>query len=177
MNSAAQPLWQVILSLGLVSSLVGALLSWLQDRFRRRAELKKWRAEFYIRPKLEALRTMHAATVKAHYGINMRAGAVGGPRTQAEYQSEVKSLEMDFFNAFTLAQIYLDQSQVNAMREFLGCVRQMSNSIWTRLPEAEAARVTKEQPEFQPFHASYDTAQALLTTLLHPVELLKELEK
>jgi hypothetical protein len=50
---------------------------------------------------------MHEAMVKAHYGINKSAGAVGRPTTLLQYQSQVEQLEIEFFDAFTLAAVYL----------------------------------------------------------------------
>jgi hypothetical protein len=85
----SQPFWFVILSLGITGSLVGAVVaavaSGMNDRYRRRFDLQKWRAEFYLRPKLEALRSLHAAMVRSHYEINLRAHA-RMPRNDQEYR-------------------------------------------------------------------------------------------
>jgi len=134
---APQPLWQLILGLSLTGSIVGtvvaAVASYFSDRSRRRFELQRWRAEFYIRPKLEALRQLHAAMVRSHFEINMRAKA--RMQNEQEYRELVLRPEIVFFEALTVAEIYLDSDTSKLMHAVLGAVRQMSNSIWLRLPE------------------------------------------
>jgi len=174
MNPAPQSVFVVVLSLGVAGSLLAAILSWLGTRFHRRSEVRKWRADFYIHPKLDALRKMHEATVKAHYGINMRAAATSLPASLDEYRTTVEALERDFFEAFSLAAVYLDESQAVVMSEFLGCVHQMSTSIWSRLPGSKRAT---EEPEFRAFYLSYSRAHTLLTGLLNPRQLLEDLEE
>src|ERR1039457_1397205 len=119
MNMAAQPFWLVILGLGITGSIVGAITSAiasaLNDRSRRRFELRKWRAEFYLRPKLEALRNLHAALVHSHYEINMRAKA-RMPQDITEFEEKVRHWETEFFYALTTAEIYLDEETDGNMR-------------------------------------------------------------
>jgi hypothetical protein len=185
MNMAAQPFWLVILGLGITGSIVGAITaaiaSALNDRSRRRFELRKWRAEFYLRPKLEALRNLHAAMVHSHYEINMRAKA-RMPQTIQEYREEVERPEMEFFGALNVAEIYLDSDMSKVMHAVLGTLRQMTTSIWLRLPEifeshGKHADVAVREPEWQPFTQSFDAAHARLSHLLHPDELMKWVEK
>jgi hypothetical protein len=185
MSLAAQPLWLVILSLGLTGSIVGAFVaavaSALNDRSRRRFELQKWKAEFYLRPKLEALRSLHAAMVHSHYEINMRAKA-RIPQTIQEYREQVERPEMEFFGALNVAEIYLDSDMSKAMHVVLGTLRQITTSIWLRLPEIFEGRgkhedVALREPDWQPFCKSFDAAHAILTHLLHPSELMKWVEK
>jgi hypothetical protein len=185
MNLAAQPLWLIILSLGLTGSIVGAVVaavaSALNDRSRRRFELQKWRAEFYLRPKLEALRNLHAAMVRSHYEINMRTEA-RKPQTVQEYREQVERPEMDFFGALTIAEIYLEGDTSKVMHAVLGTVRQMTTSIWLRLPEisegpGKHADLALREPDWQPFTQSFDAAQARLSQLLHPDELMKWVEQ
>src|ERR1035438_3241646 len=87
-----QPVWLVILGLGISGSIVAAVATVLNDYFRRRFELRKWRAEFFVTPKLEALRALHAAMVQSHYQINMRARAVM-PRNIDEWDRYIKTSE------------------------------------------------------------------------------------
>ncbi|MBV8775034.1 MAG: hypothetical protein JO166_22265 [Deltaproteobacteria bacterium] len=178
MATSAQPLWLLILSLSITGSIVGtviaAVANGLSDRSRRRFELQKWRAEFYVRPKVEAFRNLHAAMVRAHYEINMRAKA-RMPQSVQEYREQVETVEMDFFRAHTLAQIYYDADTGNMMRAVLGSVRQMTTSIWLRLPENQGQSVDVElrEPDWKPFSDLYDVAQERLGTILHPNELIK----
>ena len=185
MNAPAQPLWFLFLSLGVTGSIVGAVVagvtSVLNDRSRRRFELRKWQAEFYLRPKLEALRQLHAAMVRAHYEVNMRAKA-RMPRTVQEYREQVEQPEMDFFGALTGAQIYFDAETADIMRAVLGSVRQMSTSIWLRVPEIFENRgkhedVALREPDWMLFSESFEVAQTKLRHLLNPTELIRWAEK
>jgi len=56
-----------------VGAVVAAVASRFNDRSRRHFEVQRWRAEFYLRPKLDAMRNLHAALVRSHYEINLRA--------------------------------------------------------------------------------------------------------
>jgi hypothetical protein len=174
-----QPVWLVILGLGISGSIVAAVATVLNDFFKRRFELRKWRAEFFVTPKLEALRALHAAMVQSHYQINMRARAVM-PRNIDEWDRYIKTSEDGFFEALTLAEIYLDKETSDIMHEVLGAVRQMSTSIWLRLPENEEngkyADTSTREPEWPPFTQSFDKALARLQGLLHPSELLRAIE-
>ena len=138
MNVSSQPLWLVILSLSLTGSIIGTVVaaaaSTLSDRSRRRFELQKWRAEFYLRPKLEALRNLHAAMVRSHYEIYIRAKA-RMPETLQEYREQVERYEMDFLGALNVAEIYIDSDTSEPLHAVLGSMRQMTTSIWLRLPE------------------------------------------
>lgn len=184
MNFGSQPLWLILLSLGVTGSIVGAIIaataSVLNDRSRRRFELQKWRAEFYLRPKLEALRNLHLAMVRSHFEINLRAKA-RMPKNLEEYQEQVVRYEMDFFEALTLAGVYMDSSTDEALHKVLGSVRQMSTSIWLRLPEIFESRGKHEdsairEPDWQLFTTSFDAAKAQLRPLLHPSKLLQAIE-
>jgi hypothetical protein len=174
-----QPVWLVILSLGISGSIVAAVATVLNDFFKRRFELRKWRAEFFVTPKLEALRALHAAMVQSHYQINRRARAVM-PRNIDEWDRYIKTSEDRFFEALTLAEIYLDNETSDIMHEVLGAVRQMSTSIWLRLPENEEngkyADTSIREPEWPPFTRSFDKAHARLQAVLHPSELLRAIE-
>lgn len=185
MITGSQPLWLVIVSLGVTGSIVGALVaaiaSGLNDRSRRRFELQRWRAEFYLRPKLEALRNLHAALVRSHYEINMRAES-RMPQNLQEYRELVERAEMEFFAGLTIAEIYLDDETSEVMRVVLGSVRQMSTSIWLRLPEVLESRGKHQdadvrQPDWRLFGSSFDAAHAKLRALLHPDELMKWVEQ
>ena len=177
--STQQPVWLIILGLGISGSIVAAVATVLNDFFKRRFELRKWRAEFFVTPKLEALRALHAAMVQSHYQINMRARAVM-PRNIDEWDRYIKTSGDGFFEALTLAEIYLDKETSDIMHEVLGAVRQMSTSIWLRLPEHEEngkyADTSTREPEWPPFTQSFDKAHARLQGLLHPSELLRAIE-
>lgn len=84
--------WQQILGLGITGSIAAAVVAafagWLNDRSRQRFELQRWRAEFYLRPKLEALRNLHAALVRSHFEINRRAKA-RMPQNDQEFRNLV----------------------------------------------------------------------------------------
>ena len=178
MHLTTEPLWQFILGLGLTGSIVAAVASMLNDRFRRRFELQKWRAEFYVEPKLKALRTLHAAMVNSHYEINMRAKALM-PQTAEEYRENVERPAKRFFKALTMAEIYLDDDTQKAMRTVLGNLRQMTTSISLRLPDILAGRhedAAIREPDWQPFSRSFDDAHNRLRRLLHPGELIKWVE-
>jgi hypothetical protein len=142
-------------------------------------ELRKWRAEFFVTPKLEALRALHAAMVQSHYQINMRAETVM-PRNVDEWDRYIKTPKEEFFRALMLAEIYLDKETSDTMHEVLGAVRQMSSSIWLRLPEnsemVKNADAATRAPEWQPFVRSFEKAHARLQALLHPAEVLKAIE-
>jgi hypothetical protein len=185
MTLASQPLWLAILSLGLTGSIVGAAIaavaSALNDRSRRAFELRKWRAEFYLRPKLEALRNLHGAMVRSHYEINMRAKS-RMPQNSQEYREQVERYEMDFFGALNVAEIYMDRDTSKALHAVLGSVRQMSTSIWLRLPEVFETHgkhqdVAVREPDWQLFSSFFDAAEAQLRSLLHPNKLLEAIEK
>lgn len=185
MGIVSQPIWFVVLSLGITSSIVGTIIAAvatrLNDRSRRRFELQKWRAEFYLRPKLEALRNLHAAMVHCHYQINMCADT-RMPQTIQEYREQVERAEMEFFGALNVAAIYLDNDMSKLMHAVLGTVRQMTTSIWLRLPEVFEGRgkhsdVALREPEWQPFTQSFDAAHAGLSRLLHPDEVMKWAEQ
>lgn len=181
---APQPLWQLILGLGLTGSIVGAVVaavaSALNDRTRKRFELQKWRADFYLRPKLEALRDLHAAMVRCHYEF-VRAEPQTETLKLQEYQEQVERPERDFFATLNVAEIYIDPESMGIMRVVLGAVRQMRKSIWLRLPEVveqrgHAADTALREPEWQSFSRSFDAAQARLKHILHPTELMKWIE-
>jgi hypothetical protein len=185
MSLSPQPLWLVIVSLGVTGSIVGGVIAAVaavfNDRSRRRFELQRWRAEFYLRPKLDALKNLHVAMVRSHYEINLRAKA-RMPQTEQEYRDLVERQEMEFFGAFTIAQIYLDSETRKLMDAVLGSVRQMSTSIWLRVPEVferqgkhEAA--DRSEPDWRLFSSSFDAAQAQLGRILHPDELMRWIEK
>lgn len=184
MNFTAQPLWLVIFSLGVTGSIAGAIVAAvanrLNDRSRRRFELEKWRAEFYVRPKLEALRNLHAAMVRSHYEINLRAKA-RMPQSIPEFREQVERFETDFFGALNVAEIYMDGDTSKALHAVLGSVRQMSSSIWHRLPEVfeshgKHQNAATREPDWPLFHSSFDVAEAQLKQLLHPREILKVFE-
>jgi len=122
MNLLPQPLFTV-LSLGVTAALVGALIAamsnWLGDRSRRKFEIQRWRAQFYLQPKLEAIRALHAAMVTGHNELNTRAKALV-PRTVEEHQRFVQRPVDDFLSALTLAEIYLDEETSKLMHEVLG---------------------------------------------------------
>lgn len=180
-----QPLWLVILSLGLTSSIIGAVVAavasaW-NDRSRRRFELQKWEAEFYLRPKLEALRNLHATMVRSHYEINKRAKA-RMPENLQGYQKHVKRYELDFFGALNFAEIYMDGDTSTAIRAVLGSVRQMSTSILLRLPEMVETHGKHQddavrEPDWQRFSSSFDAAENRLRALLNPSKVLEMIER
>jgi hypothetical protein len=86
---------------------------------------------------------------------------------------------MDFFRAYTLAEIYFDADMHNVMPAVLGSVRQMTTSIWLRLPNnkerSEDAGLC--EPDWKSFSDSFDAAQAKLRNILHPNELMKWAER
>jgi len=184
MNLSTQPLWLVIVSLGVTGSVIGAVVaavaSRLNDRSRRHFELQRWRADCYLGPKLEALRKLHQALVRSHYEINMRAKA-RMPQTLHEYRDMVERPEMEFFAALTIAEIYLDSETSKIMHAVLGSVRQMSTSVWLRLPEVFEGHGKNQdadvrEPDWQLFGRSFEAAHAKLGALLHPSELMKWIE-
>jgi hypothetical protein len=110
----------------------------------------------------------------------MRAKAIM-PRNADEWDRYIKTSEEEFFKTLTRAEIYLDKETSDIMHEVLGAVRQMSTSIWLRLPEnyeemGKHADAAIREPEWQPFTRSFDKAHARLQTLLHPAELLKAIK-
>jgi hypothetical protein len=109
----------------------------------------------------------------------MRAKAVM-PRNVDEWDRYIKTPKEEFFRALTLAEIYLDKETSDTMHEVLGAVRQMSSSIWLRLPEnsemVKNADAATREPEWQPFVRSFEKAHARLQALLHPAEVLKAIE-
>jgi hypothetical protein len=184
MGLSSQPLWLVILSLGITGSIVGAVVaaiaSALNDHFRRRFELRKWRADFYLRPKLEALKNLHVAMVRCHYEINMRAKA-RMPQNIQEFREQVERREMEFFDALTTAEIYLDSEMSKVTHNVLGAVRQITGSIWLRLPEnteqGKYSDAAIREPDWRLFTSSFDAAHANLGAVLNPNELMKWIEK
>jgi hypothetical protein len=179
-NPSNQPLWLFILSFSVTGSIIAAVASGLNDHFRRRFELQKWRAEFYLRPKLDAIRNLHTTMVRSHYEINRRAKA-SMPENLKEYGEQVQRYEVEFFEALTQAEIYLDAETSKALHDVLGSVRQMSSSIWLRLPEVFETGVKYQdpklrEPEWQAFHDSFDRAHKKLKILLHPDEVLKSVK-
>lgn len=89
---------------------------------------------------------------------------------------------MEFFGALNVAEIYLDSDLSKVMHAVLGTLRQMTTSIWLRLPEifeahGSYADVGLREPDWQPFCKSFDAAHEMLTHLLHPTELMKWAEQ
>lgn len=185
MTVSSQPLWLVILGLGITGSVVGAVIaavaSWMNDRSRRRFEKRRWRAEFYLRPKLESLRTLHAAMVRTHYELNIRAKA-RMPQNIVEFREQVETRETEFLHALTSAEIYLDQELSKDLRAVLGAVRQMTTSIWLRIPEVfdnhgKHQDAALREPDWRLFTTTFDKAHAKLGGLLNPDELMKWIEE
>jgi len=143
-------------------------------------ELRKWRADSYLRPKLEALRNLHVAMVRCHYAISRHAKA-RMPQNIQEFREQVERREMEFFDALTTAEIYLDSEMSKAIHNVLGAVRQMTGSIWRRLPEnaeqTQYSDIAIREPDWGPFTSSFDAADAKLGVLLNPNELMKWIEK
>jgi hypothetical protein len=172
--NASQPLWLLIVSLGVTGSIVGAVVagvaSRLNDRSRRRFELQRWRAEFYLRPKLEALRNLHVALVRSHYEINMRAKS-RMPQNVQEYRDVVERPEMDFFAALTVAEISLDSETSTLMHSVLGSVRQMSTSVWLRLPEVFESHGEHQDADVPMFSSL--TGDCLAVPSMRPMQSLE----
>jgi hypothetical protein len=184
MIQSPQPLWLVLVSLGITGSIAGAAIAatagWLNDRSRKRFELRRWRAEFYLRPKLEALRNLHAALVRSHYEINMRAKS-RMPQTLEDYRDVVEGQALEFFAVLTIAEIYLDRETSDLLHDVLGSVRQMSTSIYLRVPEIFESHGKNEgadlrEPDWKLFSGSFDAAHARLGAILHPHQLMKWIE-
>jgi hypothetical protein len=104
------------------------------------------------------------------------------PQNAQEYREQVERYETDFFVALTLAGIYMDRSTDEALHKVLGSVRQISTSIWLRVPEifekhGKHEDVAIREPDWQLFSGSFDAAEAQLRSLLHPNKLLEAIEK
>lgn len=114
--------------------------------------------------RISALQKLHEALVKGHYELNRRAKA-RMPKTEQEFRTLVEVYEFNFLEAFTLAAIYLDHETDAAMRNVLGSFRQMSTSIWLRLPavfqtQGQYADAAFREPDWRLFTSSFDCAMA-----------------
>src|ERR1700722_10339590 len=85
--------WQQILGLGLTGTLIAACTGGFNDPSRRSFELQRRRAEFYLLPKLEALRNLHAALGRSHFEINRR-GKGRMPQNDQEFRDLLERQEM-----------------------------------------------------------------------------------
>jgi hypothetical protein len=153
------------------------------ERARRRYDRQKWYAEFFLAPKLEAFRNLHTALVRTHFELNLRAN-MGRPATLADYKEQVEAKERNYFDAMTVAEIYMDDETNRIMHEVLGAIRQVGMAIWLQLPDAELPRGLARDsygPEirevnWRQFVNTYETAIAKLRELLHPEQELKAVE-
>ncbi|MCU1261625.1 MAG: hypothetical protein JWO80_4510 [Bryobacterales bacterium] len=152
------------------------------EQVKRDHDLTKWRAEFYLAPKLEALRTLHKSLVGSHFQINLQANLT--PRAQADYSLNVETPKEEFFNALTTADIYLDEDSKKLMYAVLGSLRQMAFAIWLHLPDEELPQgIVKKSygpnlttPDWDLFTASFKAAHEELRELLNPEELFKAMK-
>jgi hypothetical protein len=122
--------------------------------------------------RISALQKLHESLIKGHYELNRRAKAVM-PKTEQEFRTLVEVHEFNFLEAFTIAEIYLDEETKKAMAEVLGSFRQMCMSIWLRLPAVYSIRgqhedVAIREPDWPLFTRSFDGAVAKLKELLNP---------
>jgi hypothetical protein len=167
--------WNIFLSAAVIGAIIGAVGAAVNGLFARRFEKRKWHADLIIRPKLEALRNLHRALVESHYALNLRAEAAR-PQTLADFQKQVEGPREGFFDALTIAEIYLTEEASREMHAVLGSLRQISLSIWLRLPVVllpegllpgaypEDVRV----PNWRLFTESFDAAHKRLGTILNP---------
>lgn len=154
----------------------------LNEKVKRDHDLRKWRAEFYLAPKLEALRTLHKSLISSHFQINLQSNLK--PRTQVDYSLNVETPKESFFNALTTADIYLNEDSKGLMYAVLGSLRQMAFAIWLHLPDEELPQgLVKESygvdlttPDWKLFTASFNAAHEELRALLNPAELFKAME-
>ena len=122
--------------------------------------------------RISALQRLHEALVKGHYELNRRAKAPM-PKTEQEFRTLVEVHEFNFLEAFTMADIYLNEETKKAMTEVLGSFRQMCTSIWLRLPavfqtQGQYADAALREPDWRLFTSSFDGALAKLKELLNP---------
>lgn len=66
--------------------------------------------------------------VRSHYELDLRAKA-RTPKTDQEYRDFVEHPETEFFEALTIAEIYLDSETSKVMHEVLGAVRQTQGTF------------------------------------------------
>lgn len=176
-------LWQAVVPLlsGIgIGSLINEYLRRRLDREKQKADRQRWYAEFFIKPRLEALRNLHSTFVRCHFALNAHAGLnVPSTMTVHDFEQEVKAKEKEYFDALTLADIYLETGDRAAMYKALGAVRQVVTSIEYRLPGANSPKAYAEQfkaVEWQEFADTYEAALAGLRNLLNPLKALDALK-
>jgi hypothetical protein len=176
--------WTILLSSAVVGTVVATGAAVINAYLTRRFEHKKWYAQFFLTPKLDALRALHAALIKSHYEINLRAVA-DRPITLRDFKEQAEAPKDKFFQALALAEIYMDEESSKEMHAVLGALRQMTMSIWLRLPQSELpagiviASYGDEliNPDWKLFTDTFNVAEKRLGALLNPREFLRPLEK
>ncbi len=172
--------WGLLTNTAVLGATIGAAAAGINGWFQRRFERHKWHSDLFVRPQLEALRNLHRRLVESHYAINMRVSAAR-PRTLTDYERWVEDPKNDFFNALVVADLYLDDETKKLMQAVLGSLRQVSLSIWLRLPQDEFPKGPVVQsdsddarvPDWRQFVHTYEAAHKRLGEILNPKTFLK----
>ncbi len=167
--------------LGVMATLAGVAIAGIFDLLKRREENKRWYAEFFLTRKLDTLHNLYAHIVEAYQTLIRYGNQPTAIATFAEFRETIAPIETKYLHLMGLADLYLAKNEREAMREWLGALRQASMAILCHLPTEEVqVNVTyRNMPDvynvdFEGLTKGRDTATQCLEKLLNP-KVLTEL--
>ncbi len=167
--------WSIVFGGAVLGSLVGACGAATNAYFQRRFERRKWHAEFFIRPRLDALRALHGALVgcQMHYlGIPEKPGAIRmwkNDRERQEVYAGFKALLDELTKAMLVSAVYLEQADLAVVYEFRQGFYQIILGHFE--PESAVLDVSSQSPTAE----SYRKIETRLKELLYPSAVVSAL--
>jgi hypothetical protein len=175
--------WNLIFGSAVFGSCLGIFGAAINAYFQRRFERRKWHAEFFIAPRIEALRALHSAIVGCqmeHIAIPDTFGALRKWENEEEKQrfyQRIKARYDKLTESILAVSIYIEPSDLATINEYRArfYVVRMKHEFepFKEFDPDETYPYRVGMPE--PLQDQYEKVEARLRQLLYPEKVLDTL--